>query len=179
MNKKVIVSIVIVLVSIAIFFAYRYLGGFTEFTFSLKDSGPYHIIGKPFEGRYNNPLLEAHFFEIKSLIDKKAYDGPLVVVNYELVPEKAEKGFVKQFIGVLVTEKPALDLEGKLAYLYLPKAKAAETRIVSHNLVMPKADAIHQRAEQFLSEKELRIGKVSLEEYRSDEELIVTLRAEQ
>jgi hypothetical protein len=168
MFKRIVISSVVFVGLVALLYAC--LGGFKDAQLSYSEFSTQELImGKSFEGKYNDSELEKVFFEVKEHYQSLSEKGELVVVNYP--HSREEDGFIKQFIGIrFLTEQP---LPEGWETLEIATSGCIQATVLSHNLVMPRPHKIRAKAQDFALDKGMVLEDISIEKYLSDWELIV------
>ena len=145
-----------------VFLIYVYLGGLERPKIELVEVEDYDLVGSIFEGDYKAKVLEEKFFAMRHLLETKQVEGVLTIVNYP--HKKAENGTVKQFIGILVKDKPDY-IPDNLSRLVIPAMQAIRVTINSNYLVMPSPEDIKERAYEYAKKNNLELQDISIEEY--------------
>lgn len=172
MKIKIVGAIIIVLAG-GLFYLYYRLGGFETYGFEVVKVEGYQIAGKPFEGKYYDPVMGDIFVEVKESINKPGLEGTLVIVNYQIGSEKSKGGMIKQFVGVLLEKSSDMDLPDGFEWRKIEAGKAIRTLITSHNLVMPKPETLQQKAEEVAITENVQLQGLTIEQYISDRELVI------
>ena len=91
MRKYVIFAVI--LMTIVLSYFYFQLGGVSDIAKSVEVVSDYKLLASAFKGKYNGRQLESIFYEARSL------GAQLVIVDYPLLGDSTEDGFIHQLIG--------------------------------------------------------------------------------
>ncbi len=169
MSIKNYVIAVLVVSGIIALAGYYYLGGFKEREMELVEVGDYRLVGKEYIGRLDNKALEEIFFEVQEHVQEGAPAGTFTMVVLR-EPEN-EKDTLHQFIGILLDNPAAAVPEGWKPFA-LDAEQAVRATIRSHNLVMPKPNAIREELEEFAREQGVALKPgITIEKYLGERNL--------
>ncbi|MBL6446171.1 hypothetical protein JMN32_07620 [Fulvivirga sp. 29W222] len=168
MLKRILIGLTALLSIVAFIFYYK-LGGNQPLEYKLETSPEFYIVGKYFEGRYNDPEAEQLFFDAKSRAERDG-NANLTIINY---PSKENGKIIKQFIGAGRPQKPDTIIKN-IEVKRIPRQQIIFALINSHNFVMPSPEDVKKGALKFALEKGVEIDTITWETYTSDRELIVS-----
>ena len=171
MGKKQILIIGAVAVAAIIGF-YVYLGGLNEVKVSVEQVSDYHLVGKPFKGKANDPFIEGAFFEARQYLESQKLNGILTIVHYKDTTLNNKE--IKLFIGVKLN-KGIADLPEGYQRLTIPAQRAIRATIEAHNVVMPKPSSIESDIKEKAQILDLKMASVTIEQYLSERELLVDI----
>lgn len=162
MNNKIKYGVAILLSTIIVIAVYFGLGGAEPLVFEKETRPMLKVYGKPFQGKYDDPAIEALFVEARetALING---DATLAIINYNVADEDS----VKQFIGFIS------DREYDKLFVEMKEVTFVKTKINAHNLVMPTPDQVLEEATAFANENGLKLDELSIEVYHQESDLEV------
>lgn len=166
MRKYVILAVILMTTILSYF--YFQLGGVNGIQKSVETVNNYSLVAKSFKGKYNSNQLEEIFYTARAIGDQ------LIIVNYPLLGDSVENGFVHQLIGVQVAEIPETIPSG-FQVEELATSKVIRATIDAHNLVMPKPNEIEETLRAFAKGQNLELLGYTIERYLSDRELIIEI----
>lgn len=166
MKKYVILAALLMTVILSYF--YFQLGGVSDIQKSIVTVDGHMLVAKSFKGKYNSLQLEDIFYKAKSVGDQ------LVIVNYPLLGDSTEDGFIDQLIGSQVTIEPNI-IPTSFNVEEIATSRSVRARIDAHNLVMPKPGEIEAALRSYAKEQNLTLVGYTIERYLSDRELIVDI----
>ena len=168
MNKKFILYAILFL-GVLLLLCYAYLGGFRPVEITVIEKPEYTLTGRYYEGSYDADSLARLFFEAKNNLKDNDKSGTLTIAHLS----EPAADTVKSFIGILLKESddyPPLDgFEKKV----IAGGTVLRATINAHHLVMPTRTTVDERMQEFAKEKKLSLAPVVIEQYISDEELII------
>jgi len=166
MRKYVILAVLLMTIMLSYF--YFQLGGVSDIQKSIVTVDRHMLVAKSFKGKYNSLQIEDIFYKAKSIGDQ------LVIVNYPLLGDSTEDGFVYQLIGSQVDAEPnEIPIGFKIEEV--ASSKAVRAHIDAHNLVMPKPDEIEDGLRAYAKEQNLTLVGYTIERYLSDRALVVDI----
>jgi len=166
MRKYVILAVILMAVVLSYF--YFQLGGVSNIKKSIETVDSYQLIATSFKGKYNGRQLEGIFHQARTLGDQ------LVIVNYPLLGDSTEDGYVHQLIGAQVGEV-SKDIPIGFEVQELTISRVIRATIDAHNLVMPQPKEIEEALRIFGMEQNLTLEGYTIERYISDRELVVEI----
>ena len=166
MRKYVILAVILMTTILSYF--YFQLGGVSDIKKSIESADDYLLVAKSFKGKYNSNQLEDIFYSARAIGDQ------LVIVNYPLLGDSIENGFVHQLIGAQVAEIPETMPSG-FRIEELAISKVVRATIDAHNLVMPKPNEIEEALRIYAKEQNLTLVGYTIERYLSDRELVIEI----
>ena len=169
--KKKTILIVFGIFALVIFAIYAYLGGFNPLMVALLPQKKYVAVGQYYEGLYDSDSVRAIFFDAKEILLKEYPQSVLSIVNYQA---GTETDTAKAFIGVVLsdndTEVAALKNFEKRT---IEASGVVRIHIKAHSAVMPTRTTIEKKAQAFAKENNISLSPVEIEQYISDQELII------
>lgn len=168
--KKYIIS-VLLLAGVITFFGYLYFGGFEDPELQVVEVNDYHFAGKPYKGTLNNKELENIFYEVRQQYEKGAPAGTFSIVV--LKEPQTQKDTVEQFIGIILQEPlNNASLPAGWENFKVEADQAVRSTIRSHNLVMPKPQAIKEEIQNFAQAQNLQLNNgITIEKYLGERHL--------
>lgn len=168
--KKYLIAVLVVagLITLA---GYYFLGGFNERELELATVNNYRLVGKEFKGRLGNQRLEEIFFEVQEKAQQGAPAGTMAVVVFR--EPRDEHDTLHQFVGILLDDPASPAPNGWESYK-LEAGQVVRNTIRSHNLVMPKPNAIREELEEFAEKQNVSLQSgITIEKYLGERHLQV------
>jgi len=173
MNKK-LVTVVGVVIIVTITAIYFYLGGLNKVEYTVENVSDYNLIGVSFVGDGDSKEIEKAYEEAKEYVLNDAYDGVLTLVHYN--DSTLEDGQVKFFIGIKLNAGVS-GIPENYQRLTIPAKYSARASIEAHNSVMPSPGTIEQNLRDKAAEASLRLQDFTIEQYVSENLLIIDMPA--
>jgi len=145
---------------------YYLLGGLDDVKYSIQPASTYSLIGKEYSGGNNSILLESIFDQTKELLDSTFPEGILVIVNDESQYD-GEYNNVWYYIGI-IPNTPISQLPEGYSLREFNSKGVIRANIEAHNLVMPKPEAVRNRAMELAEKEGLELSRYSIEKYASE-----------
>lgn len=174
--KKYLVAVLVVagLITLA---GYYFLGGFNERELELAAVNSYHLVGREYRGTLGNQELEQIFFEVQEKAQQGVPAGTFAVVVFR--EPRDERDTLHQFVGILLDDPAAPAPEGWESYK-LEAEQVVRNTIRSHNLVMPKPNAIREELEEFAEKQNVPLQPgITIEKYLGERHLQVEVPVQQ
>ena len=169
MGKKKILIIAAIAIAVIVGF-YIYLGGLNEIKVSVEQVSDYHLAGKHFQGKANDPFVEDTFFEIRQHLENQKLEGTLTIVHYKDTTLSNKE--VRLFIGVKLNKGTA-DLPEGYQRLTIPARQSIRATVEAHNVVMPKPGSVEAKIEEKAEALQISLAPLTIEQYVSARVLLV------
>lgn len=171
MKRKILwISLgILIIILIAV---YNHLGGFHRVKLEVLETGPYHMVGRYYEGKYDRDSIATLFFDAKNWMRNQEEAGTLSVVNYMGDTQNENLDSVKTFIGVIFS-KESPEKIAPYEYRKIEGGKKLRASIEAHSIVMPGRETIEEKMKAYAQEKQFLLKPVMIEKYISDEQLVV------
>jgi hypothetical protein len=162
--KRPYMFIAVALIITTLLILYDHLGGFKDPVLSFEPVREYSFAGNFFQGKTSDPLLEELFDEMRSLKNREHYNGPLVMVWYE-IPESS-KDSIQLFVGLELM--PDEHFPDHLDSLYLEMGGLVRATIRKHASVMPSPSLIIDKIKEHADSQQYKLQNLVIDKYLSD-----------
>ncbi len=160
--KKVLITFFIALVLLT--GIYYYLGGFNKWEFVTIENPPgVQLLGEEYQGVFNSDELKNIYFKYRNSEGNDKYN-PIIVINYILDFDN-NTGIVHSFIGIDSENRNAI-LGSE--YRELKPSMLIRVELNAHNVVIPSAERVLERARVYAKENNLELGDYTIEHYGSE-----------
>jgi len=153
-----------VLITIPLFLIIYYiLGGFNSLEFELIDNPPvYRLLGKSYTGSHNSDEVSSLFQTIQNLQVESRKDSSVVVVSFD---RGTDEDNVHYFVAVQLTKEESL---GGYEYREYSPYEVYNVRLSGHPIVLPSAEKVLRKAEDYAEENQKMMEDYSIEIYFPD-----------
>lgn len=159
-------------VLLVLILVYYLLGGFNQIEIQRIQEQNYNLVGKLYEGKYREKILNDHYREMYNYVEDGIIEGKVAVINYRI--DKPASDSVKQFFGVLLDGQPA-SIPDSLTQETIVLDEALRAVIQSHPLVMPNPDKVIEQLQSQAQQEGVSLKGYSIEQYVGDEEIWVDI----
>ena len=166
MKKKVLItSGILVILIIAGYAIFDFLGGNNPVKIELVEKKPETLTGRTFKGIPRDEQLAANFQELEA--KKSLNPGSYLHTIYEVEPAGKHDTMVV-FVGIN-KQLPLTDMESRS----FPQSKYLRATIQSNRWVMPSPESIKEKLQVFARENQLELSGIFIDKIISDSEVQV------